>query len=206
MPNRNPGVWFACAILAVIALSACSPGTSPSWKPSSIALRPTASLASFAVAAGRTQTLTLASRSDAYFAARRFKPTSSGLGGTVQATSGATPASGTPPAADATSAASKPKPADVSNDPVASACLKCHGPFEALAEKTVDYVTEWDERANPHVVVPHDSNKIITCLDCHEAHELPVKAGTAFKKATVTACYSCHHAETFAACTDCHNE
>jgi hypothetical protein len=87
------------------------------------------------------------------------------------------------------------------DDPVAAECLKCHGPFAELAKRTADYVTEWDEHANPHVYVPHDSKTIVTCTDCHEAHPLPVVSGMQVAKANVQYCYSCHHAETFQACS-----
>lgn len=85
-------------------------------------------------------------------------------------------------------------------------CLKCHGPFEKLAERTKDYVTEWDEKANPHVYVEHNTKDITECTECHEVHAIPLDPAVPVKKANVSYCYSCHHAETLVKCTDCHKE
>lgn len=88
----------------------------------------------------------------------------------------------------------------------AAYCLKCHGPFEKLAQRTKDYVTEWDEKANPHVYIPHDSKTIVDCTECHDAHAIPFKADENLRKPNVQYCYSCHHAETLVNCNKCHNE
>jgi len=121
-------------------------------------------------------------------------------------------------AADATAADATSAPTEaLSTDTVSGAtdenavkdsayCLKCHGPFEKLAESTQDYITEWDEKANPHVYVPHESETIVDCAECHEAHLLPFNASEYENKANVNYCYSCHHAETLATCTTCHVE
>jgi hypothetical protein len=85
-------------------------------------------------------------------------------------------------------------------------CLKCHGPFEKLAERTKGYVTEWDEKANPHVYVRHDTKNITECTECHDVHAIPIDPAVPVKKANVSYCYSCHHAETLVKCTQCHNE
>lgn len=85
-------------------------------------------------------------------------------------------------------------------------CLKCHGPFEKLAERTKDYITEWDEHANPHVYVPHDTKTIVECTECHDVHEIPYKPDESLRKPNVQFCYSCHHAETLVNCNQCHNE
>lgn len=85
-------------------------------------------------------------------------------------------------------------------------CLKCHGPFEKLAERTTEYITEWDEKANPHVYVEHNTKDITECTDCHEVHAIPLDPAVPVKKANVSYCYSCHHAETLVTCTQCHNE
>ena len=85
-------------------------------------------------------------------------------------------------------------------------CLKCHGPFEKLAERTKDYITEWDEKANPHVYVEHNTKDITECTECHEVHAIPLDPAVPVKKANVSYCYSCHHAETLVTCTQCHKE
>ena len=88
----------------------------------------------------------------------------------------------------------------------AAYCLKCHGPFEKLAERTKDYVTEWDESANPHVYVPHDSKSIVECSECHDPHPIPFAPSENARKPNVDYCYSCHHAQTLVNCNQCHNE
>jgi hypothetical protein len=88
----------------------------------------------------------------------------------------------------------------------AAHCLKCHGPFEKLAEKTAKYVTEWDEVANPHVYVPHDSKTIVECSECHDPHPIPFKPVEGGREPSVKFCYSCHHAETLVNCKQCHKE
>lgn len=110
-----------------------------------------------------------------------------------------------PESADAVSSAS-PATDIEPEDPVAKACLECHGPFSELVKKSADYVNEWDEKVNPHVVVPHDSRTILACTECHEAHPLPATAGMQVTKANVQYCYSCHHRETFVSCKECHAE
>ncbi len=88
----------------------------------------------------------------------------------------------------------------------AAYCLKCHGPFEALAERSKDYVTEWDEKANPHVFVPHETTTIVECAECHDPHPIPYAKVEGAREPNVSWCYSCHHAETLAHCNTCHNE
>ena len=118
----------------------------------------------------------------------------------ADATSGASEAT-EEPASDAVSSAT-----DESAVKDSAYCLKCHGPFEKLAERTADYVTEWDEKANPHVYVPHESKTIVECAECHTPHEVPFKADEGAATPNVNYCYSCHHAETLANCNTCHNE
>ncbi len=91
-------------------------------------------------------------------------------------------------------------------DTSAEGCLKCHGPFEALAGKTKDYVTEWDEKANPHMPVPHESSTIVECTECHAPHRLPYVEEPDAKKPGVGYCYACHHTESLVHCSQCHNE
>lgn len=85
-------------------------------------------------------------------------------------------------------------------------CLKCHGPFEKLIDKTKGYVTQFDEHINPHQFVPHDSKSVPDCAECHEAHPIPFKAESAPASPELTYCYSCHHTQTFETCSQCHNE
>ncbi|HWR11017.1 MAG TPA: cytochrome c3 family protein [Rectinemataceae bacterium] len=125
------------------------------------------------------------------------------------------------PSADAVSAStgeSAAPAAEASSDAVSGAsteetavkdsayCLKCHGPFEKLQKRTKDYVTEWDEKANPHVYVPHDSKTIVDCTECHVPHAIPFKESAGESKPNVNYCYSCHHAETLVNCNTCHKE
>ncbi|PKL09475.1 MAG: hypothetical protein CVV51_03570 [Spirochaetae bacterium HGW-Spirochaetae-7] len=117
----------------------------------------------------------------------------------VEATSSATPT-------DATSSATQANDLVETEDPVAAECLKCHGPFGKIVEGTKDYVTEWDEKANPHTFVPHDSKTIVNCTECHVPHGIPVTPAVKFEKANVKYCYSCHHAETLVSCSQCHQE
>lgn len=105
--------------------------------------------------------------------------------------------------ADATSAATGESSSDV-NDP--AYCLKCHGPFEKLQARTKDYVTGWDEKANPHVYVPHESDTLVACTECHDPHAIPYKPSENTRTPNVDYCYSCHHAETLVNCNQCHNE
>jgi len=85
-------------------------------------------------------------------------------------------------------------------------CLKCHGPFEKLAERTKDYVTEWDEKANPHRYVKHNTKNIVECSECHDPHPIPFQKTAEIRKPNVDFCYSCHHAKTLVTCTECHKE
>ncbi len=119
----------------------------------------------------------------------------------ADATSAATGEASSESGSDAVSAASEE--ADVS-DP--EYCLKCHGPFEKLQSMTEGYVTEWDEVANPHVYVPHESKTLVSCGDCHDPHAIPYAPSENARKPNVDYCYSCHHAETLVHCSECHKE
>jgi predicted CXXCH cytochrome family protein len=88
----------------------------------------------------------------------------------------------------------------------AAYCLKCHGPYEKLQGKTKDYVTEFDEHANPHQFVPHDTKLIPDCTSCHDAHAIPFQPGEELRKPDVQYCYSCHHAQTLVNCNQCHKD
>jgi hypothetical protein len=122
-------------------------------------------------------------------------------------TSGATPkeeaekASGSEP--EAVSSASVVEESAVKD---AAYCLKCHGPFEKLAQGTADYVTEWDEKANPHCYVPHDTVQIVECAECHDTHTIPYQSTPEQRIPDVKYCYSCHHTESLVTCTECHKD
>ena len=91
--------------------------------------------------------------------------------------------------------------------PTAEFCLGCHGPFETLAKRTAAYVTDQGEKVNPHVYVPHHSNKITGCNECHDVHPLPVTSPSNIGKANVQYCYSaCHHENDFTPCVQCHKD
>lgn len=87
-------------------------------------------------------------------------------------------------------------------------CLACHGPYEELQAGTEDMIEDLEGvKANPHLYVPHDSDKIISCKNCHDVHELPVITADEIPQANADYCYNaCHHEETFEPCTDCHEE
>ena len=95
----------------------------------------------------------------------------------------------------------------VSEKPATESCLGCHGPFEKLAKRTAAYVTDQGEKVNPHVYVPHHSNKITGCHECHDVHPLPVTSPSNIAKANVQYCYSaCHHENDFTPCVQCHKD
>ena len=118
---------------------------------------------------------------------------------TADAVSAPTADAGKEKAADAVSGASE-------GTPDTEGCLQCHGPFDKLAERTADYVTVWDERVNPHMYVPHDSQTVVDCSSCHEPHPIPYTPAEGGKVPTVEFCYSCHHTEELVSCSQCHNE
>lgn len=69
-------------------------------------------------------------------------------------------------------------------------CPACHGgTLEALADKTKDYKTEFDENVNPHVYVdklaakPHQSKVLPECIKCHKPHPMPPVPGMKVEKA-----------------------
>jgi hypothetical protein len=91
------------------------------------------------------------------------------------------------------------------------ACLKCHGPFSKLAEKTRGYKAPSGETTTPHRHVPHDSKEektIPECEQCHQKHPVPPTAedlaALKNKKPSLDVCYKCHHIEDFTSCKTCH--
>jgi predicted CXXCH cytochrome family protein len=95
--------------------------------------------------------------------------------------------------------------------PASTACLFCHDfTFENLAKRTVNYRDRWGDQVNPHMYVdevranPHHARLIVPdCLKCHAEHALPAPTA-AITRARLNYCYSCHHEESFEACSDCH--
>lgn len=87
-------------------------------------------------------------------------------------------------------------------------CLACHSPYEELMATTEELVVAFDgETANPHMYVPHDSDKIVSCKNCHDVHILPVMAPQEIPQADGNYCFAaCHHEETFEPCVNCHDE
>lgn len=90
-------------------------------------------------------------------------------------------------------------------------CLACHGSFDDLRHKNVQFTNEWGVTVNPHAYIdklvsnPHNGNKVPDCLGCHQKHPLPIPAG--WKKehpANISTCYGCHHLGTFKPCESCH--
>ncbi len=87
-------------------------------------------------------------------------------------------------------------------------CLACHGPFEDLSAVTADtLVDELGILGNPHMHVPHDGDKILSCDKCHDVHPIPLTPEDVVPEANIQYCYAaCHHETTFEACSACHNE
>ena len=91
-------------------------------------------------------------------------------------------------------------------------CLFCHNFFYSeVAKLTADYKDRWGDSVNPHVYVdeqkadPHNAGQIVPdCLKCHREHALPAPTEAVFKPTRLNYCYSCHHEETFEACSNCH--
>lgn len=86
-------------------------------------------------------------------------------------------------------------------------CLACHGPFEDLIKKGI--TVEADPKpVNPHTFIPHTEkggmDQIWECTMCHEPHAIPPKKDPHREKATVEACYQCHHQYNFERCDSCH--
>jgi hypothetical protein len=87
-----------------------------------------------------------------------------------------------------------------------ASCLKCHGPYEKLIEKTAGYNAPSGETLSPHQYVPHAEKKDIPdCTDCHKPHPIPLKSKEGIEKPDTTWCYtSCHHMRNFESCKKCH--
>jgi hypothetical protein len=86
-------------------------------------------------------------------------------------------------------------------------CLGCHGPYEELMARTEELLVDEDGvTGNPHDFVPHDSDKIVECDNCHEVHALAA-IPEEIPPVDADYCYlACHHEETFEPCINCHDE
>ena len=56
-----------------------------------------------------------------------------------------------------------PKPTKIGKDQ----CLACHGPFEKIAKATENFKTPAGDTSTPHRYVPHDSQDVPECTECH---------------------------------------
>lgn len=101
--------------------------------------------------------------------------------------------------------------------PTPEQCLACHGgTLENLAAKAPKVEDEDGNLVQPHKYLdvnakyPHQSKVLPVCTNCHQAHPIPVTPDFLKnrQKAHLSACYSCHHMETFDSCTSagCHNK
>ena len=102
-------------------------------------------------------------------------------------------------------------------DPVTSdRCITCH-PFDEIERATNDYVDPELGKVNPHMLVdeetqsnPHESPNAVPpdCSTCHTTNHAVDDNGNAIGVELprgLTGCYtSCHHTQTFEACTQCH--
>lgn len=90
------------------------------------------------------------------------------------------------------------------------ACLACHGPFSALAERTRGFEAPSGEKTTPHRNVPHQSSEpgiVPECENCHQKHPVPHPAAdqSAREKPKIEYCYgTCHHTKEFTPCKACH--
>jgi len=95
--------------------------------------------------------------------------------------------------------------------PKGAECLFCHHfMYSELSKRTVNYVDKWGENVNPHMYVdeakadPHHAGKVVPdCLRCHKEHAIPEPTAPV-AKSSLNYCYSCHHDESFEACSVCH--
>lgn len=88
-----------------------------------------------------------------------------------------------------------------------SFCLRdgCHA-RDGIVSKTSSLTDSKGNSYNPHTQMidktngadPHSTGtETLACFDCHTMHR---------NSSEMSECYSCHHTETFAACSDCHDD
>jgi hypothetical protein len=86
-----------------------------------------------------------------------------------------------------------------------TACLDCHGPFEALTSAPASFEAGSSGKVNPHRYVPHDSKTVPECSSCHQPHQVPIPSKEEIPKPNVDWCYAeCHHQRDFTSCKQCH--
>ncbi len=99
-------------------------------------------------------------------------------------------------------AAQAPKSTKIGKDQ----CLGCHGPFEKIAKATENFKTPAGDTSTPHRYVPHDSQDVPECTECHIQHPIPPKDKSEVEKPKdVQFCYDgCHHMKNLQSCKTCH--
>jgi len=92
------------------------------------------------------------------------------------------------------------------NKPSKEQCLACHGSFEKIAKDTADFKAKSGEVGTPHRYIPHDTQDLPECTECHKPHVIPLQdKATVEKPGDVNWCYSsCHHASNLEKCSSCH--
>ena len=77
---------------------------------------------------------------------------------------------------------------------------------KAGGKRTKDYVTEWDEAANPHVLCAArlEVDRGVLRVPRSPSHSLQPTEDQ--RTPNVKYCYSCHHGETLVKCTECHKD
>jgi hypothetical protein len=86
-------------------------------------------------------------------------------------------------------------------------CLTCHGPFDKLVKAPAALKTANDGTVNPHKYIPHDSQDVPQCTECHLVpHEIPLKdKASVVKPKDISYCYdACHHQRNLQLCKSCH--
>ncbi len=85
-------------------------------------------------------------------------------------------------------------------------CLGCHGPFEKIIKATANWESPAGDKVSPHRYVPHDSEDVPECTECHTPHTIPLQdKASVVKPKDVDYCYTaCHHAHNLQPCKNCH--
>jgi len=75
-------------------------------------------------------------------------------------------------------------------------CVKCHGGYDQLAEKTKN--SKVFVALDGKVMNPHDTHKgRVECFNCHKMHK---------DRPPIEYCYGCHHGRQLNNCKDCHSK
>jgi hypothetical protein len=86
-------------------------------------------------------------------------------------------------------------------------CLGCHGPFDKIAKATENWKAPSGETTTPHRYIPHDSEDVPECTECHMPHTLlplPDKSAVVKPKDMEFCFNACHHAKNLQPCKTCH--